>query len=82
MDQFNLRGEQLIDAVAHDGMSLPAADFHQCPGPRHGAADFFDHAFDQWSAAVFIDVFHELAGSDLFLKAADLFQQLERFLGF
>ena len=81
MDQFQLRWKQLVNAMAHDGMSLSTADFHQRPRTRHRAADLFDHAFDQWSTAVFVNVFNESTCPEFFLKAANLFQQLKRFLG-
>ena len=45
MNQFNFRRKQLVNAMTHDGMGLPAADFHDRPRARHSAADFFNHAF-------------------------------------
>ena len=38
VDQRDVRRQQLVDAVADDGVGLAAADLHQRPGPRGDAA--------------------------------------------
>ena len=40
VDQFELRREKLIDAVAHQRVGLAAADFHQDPGAGDSGGDF------------------------------------------
>ena len=51
-------GQQLIDAVAHEGVGLAAADFHQDPGPRDGAGDFRHEGAGELGIAVLVDVLH------------------------
>ena len=39
VNQFDFLGQDFVDAVFDDGVRLPAADFHDRPGPGDGAGD-------------------------------------------
>ncbi len=58
MHELDAFGQESVDAVFDDGVSLAAANFHQHPGPRDDAVDlshdFLGHGF----VAIFVEVFH------------------------
>jgi hypothetical protein len=64
--QLDLGRQQLVEAVAHNGVGLPAADFHQHPRAGDRAPDFIDHAAHQFGVAKFSDKLHDTfqAGCD------------------
>ena len=51
-------GQELVDAEAHDGVGLPAADFHDGPGARHPARDQRRVARGGLCVAVLVDELH------------------------
>ncbi len=58
VQQRYLRWQQLIYAKFDDGVGLPAADFHQRPGPCSDPADSFSKVLRRFGIAVFVDIFH------------------------
>ncbi len=58
MHQLDLRRQQVVDAVADDGVGLAAAYFHDDPRPGDGAVYFTDGRTHQLGVAVFGDVLH------------------------
>jgi hypothetical protein len=44
VNQLNFIGQELIDAVADDGVRLSAADFHDGPVARGRTTDLFGQA--------------------------------------
>ena len=58
VNQFELRRQQLVDAVAHERVGLAAADFHQDPGARDGGGDFGNKGAGELGIAILVDEFH------------------------
>jgi hypothetical protein len=58
VDELNLTGQQAIDPILHDAVSLSAADFHQDPGAVNGAVNLADDLLRDIFAAVFVEIFH------------------------
>ena len=63
VDERDLAGQQLVEAEFDDGMRLAAADFHERPGAGGDAGDFVRVFVRGLGVAVFVEVFHEAAGS-------------------
>ena len=63
MDEFELRREKLIDAVAHEGVGLAAADFHENPGTGDGGGDFGNERAGELGVAILVDEFHARGSS-------------------
>ena len=62
MQQLNVRGEEGVQSVAHDGVGLSAADFHDAHGVLGAAGDFLRERADVGGVGVFGDVFHGAGG--------------------
>jgi hypothetical protein len=60
VDQFHLIRQETVDAVLHDGVSLPAAHFHEYPRSRDDLPNLKNQAFGNLLVAVFVEVFHVL----------------------
>jgi hypothetical protein len=56
--ELDLRREKLVDAIAHQGVSLPAADLHQYPGTRDAPRDLRQEGTRDARVTVFIEVLH------------------------
>ena len=80
MHQLDPLGQELIDAVLDDGMRLPAADFHDDPGPGHGARNGVGQFARGRGVAIFVEVFHG-DGTSQFVELVHLIEKLEDALG-
>src|SRR5207249_1823 len=58
MEEFDLRRQKFVNAIADDGMRLPATDFHQRPLVLDGAADRFGQFEHCLGVAIFVEVLH------------------------
>src|SRR5579871_3837172 len=58
MHQLDAFGEQIVDSILDDGMSLPAADLHNYPRLTLDSLDFLDKLPRNLSVAIFIEIFH------------------------
>ena len=58
MDQFQSLGKQVVDAVAHDGVGLAAADFHEHPGSRAAGGDLAGEGARDPTVPVFVQILH------------------------
>jgi hypothetical protein len=58
VDQGEVRGQELIDAVAEDGVGLAAADFHDGPWPRDSGANGARQAARLFRVAEFVEELH------------------------
>ncbi len=56
--QFDRFGENFINAIFDDGVRLPAADFHDDPGPGRGAGNRGGQFFRRFGVAIFVEIFH------------------------
>ena len=75
--QFDLRRQQFVDAVAHQGVGLAAADFHQHPGTGDGAADFGHERLRELRVAILVEELHRSFG----FQHTHLFQEFVGALG-
>jgi hypothetical protein len=56
--QLDSFGQKTIDAMLHDGVRLPATDFHDHPRPRLDPPDFMQDRARQAGIAVLVEVLH------------------------
>jgi hypothetical protein len=56
MNKFQALGQELVDPVAHDGVRLASADFHEHPGPSAQGSDLARQSTRDPSVAVFVQV--------------------------
>ena len=61
--QLEPLGQQIVDAVAHDGVRLAAADLHEHPAPGDHAAQLGEDCLGAPPVAEFVDVLHRAASS-------------------
>jgi hypothetical protein len=77
VDHRDFGRQELIDAVADDGVGLPAADLHDLPGPRGEAANLAGQLLCNLAVAELIQILHgwpSWAASD-FARTQFLVQQ-------
>ena len=60
VDEFERWRQQFVDAVAHEGVGLAAADLHQDPGAGDGGGDFGDEGAGELRIAILVDELHAL----------------------
>src|SRR5664280_2855884 len=58
MYQLNFLRQQVVDSMLHDGMRLPAANFHNHPRLRLDTVNFLDDLAGKASIPIFIQVLH------------------------
>jgi hypothetical protein len=63
VDEFQSFRQEVVEAVAHDGVGLPAADLHEDPGMLANLSNFGAQSPSNVSIAVLVDVFHESSPS-------------------
>ena len=93
VDQLDRGGEELVDAVAEDGVGLSAADLHDCPGAGGLRVDFGEELLCDGGVAEFVQVFHGgtlqqgrwssgVSGvAELFIEHAHGAEEAQRLLG-
>jgi hypothetical protein len=59
MDQSHYAFERGIDTVSQQAVRLPAAYFHQRPGPRGRVANLLHQSLTVFRLAIFVEVFHD-----------------------
>src|SRR5271165_317939 len=58
VNQFHFPGQKLVDAVAHDGMGLAAANLHQHPRASYALADLLRERAGNLLVTILVEVFH------------------------
>ena len=89
MNQFDFRRQHLIQAIADDAVSLPAADFHDGPGARDQPTNLIGQLPGPDTVAIFSQMLHLVRGfvccfgqfAKLFFQNANFIKQPQSLLG-